>query len=76
MDKKLWCIFKSFFPKFIMGLRAYIRDIIVFILFFKLTKIYFSNKELTFSCYLLSLILLILTVWFLLERIGFLEKII
>ncbi len=57
-----------------MGLRSYLRDVVVFYIFYKSTKSFFTTKNLDTTTYLSIILLFFITLWFLLERVGILPK--
>ena len=56
-----------------MGLRAYIRDFVVFVLFYKTVWMFVNKAPPDFNFLLLALILFMITLWFMLERTGLLH---
>ncbi|MBU0963123.1 MAG: hypothetical protein KKD48_04430 [Nanoarchaeota archaeon] len=52
-----------------MGLRSIIRDILVIYLAYRLMKIWLLNDKFTFSLGILTIILVIITFWFLAEKV-------
>ena len=58
-----------------MGFRSFLRDGLVFYLAYKIIKGYlFHDFHLDGTLVLLTLLLLLMTVWFLLEKMGILAK--
>lgn len=58
-----------------MGVRGLIRDLLGIYLGFEVIRSYISNSSLNINILIVSILILILSVWFLLERIGVLPKI-
>ncbi|MEM5834791.1 MAG: hypothetical protein QXQ69_03015 [Candidatus Aenigmatarchaeota archaeon] len=57
-----------------MGFRSFARDIIVFYLVYEVIRGYFQGLQISSSIFVASILLLILTLWFLLEKIGILPS--
>ncbi len=59
-----------------MGVRGLVRDVLSIYLGYKLLSCYLSNacKGIEVGVFIAAVILLILAVWFLLERVGVLPK--
>lgn len=53
-----------------MAFRSFIRDVIVFYLVYEILRSYFQRLQVSLTMVIASILLLILTLWFLLEKIG------
>jgi hypothetical protein len=58
-----------------MAFRSFIRDLIVFYLVYEILRSYFSKSlQVSTGMVIASILLLFLTIWFLLEKIGVLPS--
>jgi hypothetical protein len=58
-----------------MAFRSFIRDLIVFYLVYEILRSYFSKSlQVSTGMLIASILLLFLTIWFLLEKIGVLPS--
>lgn len=57
-----------------MGLRGIIRDILSIYIGFKLIVIWIFKTQLTSDIVIVSAVLLLIAIWFILERIGILPQ--
>jgi|GEM_PF-946553 hypothetical protein len=58
-----------------MAFRSFIRDLIVFYLVYEILRSYFSKSlQVSSGMLIASILLLFLTIWFLLEKIGVLPS--